>query len=330
MHKKLTALITSSGRRVELIRCFRNDAALLDIDLKVIAVDKAPELSAACQEADYALKVPPYDDPGFVEELKCICTEHEVALVIPTIDPELFPLACCREDFAKNGTRLLVSSPEVIKLSQNKLQTAEIFNANVITAPRTAAFKEFIANPGDWRLPLILKHKDGSASIGVIRAYKEEDWQRLPMLENYITQELWEGKEYTINIFFDLNGNFKCAVPHERVEVRAGEVSKGITRRMPDLELASSKLAKVIPGVIGPICVQAIVKESGEYAMFDFNARFGGGYPLAHAAGATFSKWILEEVTGRQSSAHNNWQAEILLLRYDAAFLSRSAKPHCD
>jgi len=58
--------------------------------------------------------------------------------------------------------------------------------------------------------------------------------------------------------------------------------------------------------------------------VFEINARFGGGFPLAHRAGARFSRWLLEDVLGLQSSAQNNWQEDLVMLRYDAAiFLER-------
>jgi len=82
---------------------------------------------------------------------------------------------------------------------------------------------------------------------------------------------------------------------------------------------AARKIAAALPGARGPLCFQAIVREDGEYAVFEINARFGGGYPLAHRAGATFSKWLLEEAAGLSCSAHDDWKAGVTMLRYDAA-----------
>jgi carbamoyl-phosphate synthase large subunit len=49
---RCTLLVTSAGRRVELINCFRPRAAALGLDLTAIATDLAPAMSAACQVAD--------------------------------------------------------------------------------------------------------------------------------------------------------------------------------------------------------------------------------------------------------------------------------------
>jgi carbamoyl-phosphate synthase large subunit len=53
--------------------------------------------------------------------------------------------------------------------------------------------------------------------------------------------------------------------------------------------------------------------------VFEINARFGGGYPLAHHAGATFARWLLEEAVGLEPTCHNDWRDGVRMLRYDAA-----------
>ena len=80
----------------------------------------------------------------------------------------------------------------------------------------------------------------------------------------------------------------------------------------------------MLKGARGPLCFQAIVRDDGTAAIFEINARFGGGYPLAHRAGAPFTKWLLEESVDLSSSAHNNWKEGIVMLRYDDAFYNES------
>ena len=70
------------------------------------------------------------------------------------------------------------------------------------------------------------------------------------------------------------------------------------------------------------MCFQAMVGENDELSVFEINARFGGGYPLAHQAGAPFAKWLLEEQLGLPSTANEDWREGMLMLRYDAAFFS--------
>src|SRR6185503_7690674 len=131
----------------------------------------------------------------------------------------------------------------------------------------------------------------GSSSIGLIRYGSAEQYRRNPPPSDCIVQELLEGPEYTVNTFCDSGGAFRCAVPHLRIEVRGGEVSKGRTERRADLTGIAEQIA-TLPGARGVFCFQAIVTERGP-VVFEINARFGGGYPLAHRAGAKFTKWLL-------------------------------------
>jgi carbamoyl-phosphate synthase large subunit len=204
-------------------------------------------------------------------------------------------------------------------LARDKLETARRFAAAGIPVPRTAALNEGGLELMDWNWPLILKPNAGSASRGTILIGAPEAMSEPKFAEDYIIQEFMLGEEYTVNIFFDRAGRLCCAIPHLRHEVRAGEVSKGTTRHHPRLELIARQIADILPGARGPLCFQVIATNKESVGVFEINARFGGGYPLAHAAGARFSQWLLEEAAGIPSCANNDWCEGITMLRYDAA-----------
>jgi carbamoyl-phosphate synthase large subunit len=314
-----TILISSAGRRVELIRCFRDGAAHLGIDLRVIAVDVDPAMSAACQIADVAMRVPRCDRAEFVDELLRICLRHDVDLIVPTIDPELEPLSAQAARFREIGVEVAVAAPEVVRLARDKLRTAHFLASRGVPAPRSGRLDEVMADPNAWPWPLMIKPRAGSSSVGIRVVSAPERLAELGASPDYLAQELLQGEEYTVNLFFDATGRLRCAIPHLRCEVRAGEVAKGITRRHPELEAIARALGETLPGARGALCFQAIVDAAGRAVVFELNARFGGGYPLAHRAGACFAQWLLEETTGRPSSAHNHWQDGVLMLRYDHA-----------
>ena len=311
-------LFSSAGRRHHLLRCFREDAQRLGVALRVLAVDANPAMSAACHFADASFAVPRCDHPHFVPTLIEICARERVALLIPTIDPELAVLSMNTARFAAVGTRVVVSAPEVVALANNKLATAERMMAAGIPAPQTMGLAHYLRDTSRLRQPVIAKPSAGSASIGVVRPKHSYELAELNP-DCYIVQEFWPGREFTVNVFFDQNSQLRCTVPHERLEVRAGEVSKGVTCRMPALEGVAGKLIRVLSGAAGPLCFQAVVTPSGEFVVFEINARFGGGYPLAHRAGARFSQWLLEECYGLPSTANNSWRKGVTMLRYDDA-----------
>jgi carbamoyl-phosphate synthase large subunit len=314
-----TVLISSAGRRVELMRCFRASAAHLGVDLRVIAVDVDPAMSAACHTADLAIRVPRCDRAEFIEELLGICLRHGVDLIVPTIDPELEPLSMHAARFREAGVDLAVAAPEVVRLARDKLRTAHFLRSRGVPAPRSGRLDEVIAEPNAWPWPLMVKPRSGSSSVGIRILATAAELAEFGEGSEYLAQELLRGEEYTVNLFFDRAGRLVCAIPHLRCEVRAGEVAKGITRRHPELEAIAWRLGEALPGARAALCFQAIVDEAGRAAVFELNARFGGGYPLAHHAGARFAQWLLEDATGRPSSAQNQWQDGVVMLRYDQA-----------
>ena len=317
---KSRILFTSAGRRNQLIECFREDARSLGIELKIYAADMQPHLSPACHAADDAFEVPRVTAPDYIECVLELCKQHEITLLVPTIDPELLPLAEAASRFENIGTRVVISHPDVFSLAGDKKQTAEFLARHRINTPQTRTLSDFQRDTQSLAWPVIIKPSQGSASVGIIRPQTLAQINEIDdPARKLIVQELWQGREYTVNVFADQQGRLRAAVPHLRLEVRAGEVSKGRTEHLPILENVARRIVEALPGPRGPLCFQAIVTDDGAYAVFEINARFGGGYPLAHHAGAPFSKWLLEEAAGMPPSPVTPWQEGLTMLRFDTA-----------
>ena len=314
--RQLTMLLCSAGRRVGLLRAFRRAAANLHVDLKIVACDAQPEWSAACRLADLAVRVPRADGPEYVPVIEAICSEYNIGLVVPTIDPELLPLAAARDRLAASGTAVAVSAPPVIETCRDKLRTADFLAAHGIPVPHTIDLAS--ADSRNWSGPAIVKPRHGSAGRAVTRI---DSLDALPGVatEPMVVQELLKGEEWTVNLYFDSAGALRSVVPHRRVQVRAGEVEKGVTGRQTHLMEIARQMAACLPGPRGALCFQAITAADGSAKVFEINARFGGGYPLADYAGASFAQWLIEERLGLPDTATDAWAAGVAMLRFDAA-----------
>ena len=312
-------LLTSAGRRVELLGCFRR--AALDLGLKPLlhAADLAPDASAACRLADARHAVPRADAPGYADAVLAIARREGVQLVVPTIDTELAALADARPAFEAQGIHVAIGSPELVAIARDKQRTAAFLQASGIPAPRTAPLEDALGDPGGWQGALFLKPRHGSSGRGIrpVESLAGLSLQDFP--EPMLVQERLSGPEFTVNCYFDRTGRLQAAVPHERLAVRGGEVEKGVTRRDPELESIARALAAVLPGPAGALCFQAMRGADGCFRLFEINARFGGGYPLAHEAGAPFARWLIEECLGLPPSAGNGWKEGVRMLRYDSS-----------
>lgn len=315
---RLRMLLSSAGRRVALLRAFRSAAQGLGVDLEICAGDLRPAWSPACVEADHAVTMPPASSPDFVGAMLSFCRRRGIDLVVPTIDTELSPLGHARDRFDAIGTTVAVSSPVLVDMARDKLATAVFLAAADIPAPRTTTPEVLLAEGIDWPWPLLAKPRHGSSGFGVTLVHGRDEVRRLPA-EPYVVQELLRGREFTVNLYFDAAGQLGSAVPHERIKVRSGEVEKGVTSRHPLLCDLGRRLALALPGPRGALCFQAFLADDGSASIFEINARFGGGYPLADRAGATFARWLLEERLGRASSIGDAWRDGVMMLRYDDA-----------
>lgn len=303
------------------MRHFREDAERLGLDLTVVASDMDADWAPACRVADFAHNVAAASTPEFIEQTLSICATRKVDFVVPTIDLELEPLARHSAEFRAQGTEVIVSSLDTVQLARDKLETCRLLAEHGVPVPKSATAAEILAAPDGWTGPLIAKPRGGWSSLGLRRFASASDLPEDLAEGDNVVQELLEGDEYTINLYFDRAGKLVCSIPHMRREVRAGEVSKGVTRRDERLIAASTALAQALDGPRGPLCIQAIVTPQGRIGIFEINARFGGGFPLAHQAGAPFTKWLLEEVAGRPPSYSDDWKAGVAMLRYDASVI---------
>ena len=294
--KKTTILFTGAGRRIELITAVREASLTEGIPLSIIGADmarEAPVLSFCVR----VRQVVPISDPSYIEELLAICGEEAVDLLIPTIDTDLLLLSQNRERFLAQGTRVLISEEEKIRLCRDKNLTGDFFAGCGLKAPATVHDIAAYAGP----FPAFIKPKDGSSSIGAHRAETEEALAHYAReLDDYVIQPLIEGEEYTIDICCDFEGHTISIVPRIRQRVRAGEVLQTKIVMDDALIRASEEVIRAFRPC-GPITVQAIRhKETGEDYFIEINPRFGGGSPLSMAAGADSARAILRLLAGKE------------------------------
>jgi len=322
MTAKNNALVLSAGRRVDLILTFQEALRRYFQAAEVYATDMDPEFSAACHFSDKWFRVPRVTNSNYIDFLKRLCIEHQIGLVVPTIDTELLLLARHRQEFKDLGIAVIISTPDLVAKCRDKRKTAELFDQLGIDKPA-------IYKPDNIQYPCFCKPYDGSSSIGA-QTVLTEDMLTKEQLANdkNIFMELIgkEYIEYTIDAYYDKAGQLCCLVPRERIEVRGGEVSKGITRRNPVYDYLHSRLRN-LSGAIGCITVQVFYNPGTESVKgLEINPRFGGGYPLSHSAGANYPEWLIKEyLLGEGIRFVDTWEPNMLMLRYDAKVIVRDS-----
>lgn len=75
--------------------------------------------------------------PAFVSTLMEICLKEKVNLLIPIIDPEPLMLSERKENFQQIGVQVLVSSPDTVRICNDKYATFQFFKHHNIPTPKT-------------------------------------------------------------------------------------------------------------------------------------------------------------------------------------------------
>lgn len=314
----MNILISSAGRRVALLKAFEHTSeAHFNANHKVFASDANPSLSPACVLAQQSFQLPKASAENYVAELLKICLDHNITIVVPTIDTELNVFAKNRAYFASHGITLIVSDENLVAKSGNKRLTPKIFEECNIQVPKRLDKQAPI-------FPLFIKPFDGSSSIKTQVIHSQEEISLAQLQDNnlgfwqYIDKQAFD--EFTIDAYFDKQSNLICMVPRLRMEVREGEISKGMTLKNHLLEYLKPRLSNVL-GARGCVTIQVFKnKISDEVYGIEINPRFGGGYPLSYQAGANFPKMIMDEyIYNRQLEYTEDWKENLLMLRFDDA-----------
>jgi len=274
--------------------------------------------------ADMSFTAPRVNSSEYIDFLIDLCVRHSIGMLVPTIDTELLVLASHRARFAAAGISAVVSDPSLVAACRDKRLTAEVFTQIGIDQPA-------IYSKDTLSFPCFCKPYDGSCSIDAKAVHSPE--MLTPELlanEKNMFMELIgkEFREYTIDAYFTDEGRLCALVPRERIEVRAGEVSKGVTRKHFVYDYMLDKLPK-LEGARGCITFQVFGNpDTRAVKALEINPRFGGGYPLSHEAGMDYPDWLIREFfLGESLPFRNDWEADLLMLRYDAKVIVREANP---
>ncbi len=318
INNNIGVLLTCIGRRVSLLESFRRAAKQLKINASFLGTDTT-ELSPALQLCDRRFGVKPTTHAGYIKQLLSIVKANKVKLLVPTVDLDLKRLAQNKSKFAKMGCRVLVSDPEVIDICQDKRKTYRFLVKNGFDTALTMSVRSALSK-NNIKWPCFIKPWDGYAGRGnaVVNNRRELLFysKRIP---NPICQELVKGTEFTCDVYVDFGMKVRCVVPRKRIEVRAGEVSKGQVVKNPRIMSEAVSLVEKLRAGPGVITLQLFLAGNSKIKFIEINPRFGGGAPLSIKAGADFPKWILQELTGRKPNIRpNSFKDNLVMLRYDS------------
>lgn len=325
MKDKKVILITSIGKRVQLINHLKKN-------FKIIGVD-AGDTNAGKYFVDKFYKIPKATQSDYICSLLKICVKENIDLLVPLYEGEFEILNLARKQFEEINVKLFLSSSKVIEFCKDKRKTAKYFESFNIKNPNIYNkndIDEIIKRKDLSKFPLFIKPEDG---MGSSDAFKINNIKELEFFKEYISKPIIQdciiGEEYTVDCLVDLKGKPIYIIPRLRMEVRSGEVVKSRTVKDVSIINETDKVIKALNdlkdennnGVIGPLTIQFFKTNKNEVYLLEINPRFGGGVPLSFECGADYGKALLNIIENKKNDFENTFQIKTMLRFDDAVYI---------
>jgi carbamoyl-phosphate synthase large subunit len=250
----------------------------------IVAVDPSP-LSAGLYWADERHLVPRADDPAYLDRLRELLRQIQPDAVLIGTDVELPVLAAARHELEREfAMHVLVSSPEVVAIADDKYETYLFLSEHGFTPPLSCL------PGGEERLvdrvgfPLIVKPRVGARAVGVHLVHDRSQLSAaLKSVEHPVIQECpgSEHEEYTAGVLY-FDGECRASIVMRR-DLRDGNTYRAFVRQFDKLNREVRAMGEVLKPY-GPANFQFRLSE-GQLKVFEINARFSGTTPLRGLAG---------------------------------------------
>lgn len=247
----------------------------------------------------------------FISSIKEICEKENCQVLFPGLDVELPFLADGKDKLEKNSElKVLVSSPEVIEIADDKLQTFNFLEKNGFPAVETYNLPDY---EGQLDFPVIIKpRKGGARSIGkylIKNEHQMDEIRKKLESDNYVVQSHVKGDEYTCGSVSFEEGCIGNIIMKR--QLRCGDTYKAFVQKDEKL---SEFLIEVINALnpYGPCNVQLRIQDGIPY-IFEFNARCSGTTASRSLAGFNEPLMVCDYLEGKKPNFDIK---EVVILRY--------------
>lgn len=247
-----------------------------------------------------------YSAQDFIAE----CKTRDVKAILPTRNGDLKYFSGIRHELKENNIYVMAGSSETTAYCLNKRKFYEEapieFKAKIIPTLTS----EKLSDSQNY----VVKENEGFGSINIgINLTRKEAIDHANRLNDPITQPYIEGKEFSADLYCDLNSSCKGVALRWRELVRNGESQVTTIFRNQEIEDWIASFAEKIK-IVGHAVLQGIIDKNGDFHIIEINPRIGGASTLSIRAGLDSINWFLLETKG-ESIPTNRETLEIQQLR---------------
>ncbi|TLS45682.1 ATP-grasp domain-containing protein [Streptomyces montanus] len=249
-------------------------------------------IAADCDPYAIGLRLPevtpritvPILDPGYQSGMLRLCAELRPDALVSTVEQELPQLLTLCRPLAEVGVTTWLPDPPAVEACTDKARFAAVLTEHGIPTPHTVLPDEIDRAPAG---PLVIKPRHGQGAKDVHFCQTLEQARVLcELVPSPVVQQRVKGAEFTADCLVDRSGRASVVLRH-RLLVKGGLAMVSATFYDQEVE-QHVRAALAATGLVGACCVQGFICEDSpqRVVLTEANARVGGGFPAAEAAGA--------------------------------------------
>jgi len=249
--------------------------------------------------ADEFIVFPDKNDNFLWNKIEKLLKDNKIDIVIPSFDETLLGWAERKRYFKNENIEIIISDINTLETFLDKWKAYEFCLKNDILTPKTSLNNEHsLIKPRFGRGGKDIYLNDNSINM-----------------ENMISQEFIEGKEFTVDCFFDYEGNPVYLIPRVRLNVKDGKSTKGIVVKNDKIKEIIEKISENIK-FIGPVNFQFIENDKNEVYFIECNPRIAGGMALGFAASENWINLIIKNLIYKEKIIPKEIKYGLRMARY--------------
>jgi len=227
---------------------------------------------------------PPTSDASYISWLLALIARHQISLIIPGIEIDVFAWNAHRDVLEPVGVKMLLNNPELIRLCGDKWafyqRLQEVRSPYAISTSLT--FDENL-----HQFPLLLKPRRGSGSKGIVIVKNRDQLEeRAAEIGPYLMLQPIVGapdEEYTVSAFFDRDSRLCASIALRRTLSQNGYTETAETVEGTSLGVVLADLARIFHPV-GPTNFQFRI-DRGQWKILEINPRISSATSIRTAFG---------------------------------------------
>lgn len=246
-------------------------------------------------------QAPRTEDDAYIEWLLEAIERHDVDLIVPGIEQDVYKWCIHREEIEASGTHMVLNRTELILLSQDKWEFYKALNEfGLPYALETSLTADFHLLATRYGLPFLLKPRRGYASKGIEKVRNIGDFLKhqqnigpVLMAQPIVGSD---EEEYSTSAFCDGAGGFYASMTLKRKLAKEGFTEKAEVVQKNDIEEEIVSALRALCACfkpVGPTNFQ-FRRHQGSLKLLEINPRVSSSTSIRTGFGYNESRMAIE------------------------------------